>query len=124
PYVLSSLLTFDSRERLDRYLAALQAVIDRHDILRTAVQWEGVSEPVQVVWRTARLPVEEVTLSAKDAAAELRERFHPRRYPFDIRQAPLQRAFVAFDREQNRWLLLLLNHHLASDNSTLEILLA
>ncbi|WP_141554472.1 condensation domain-containing protein, partial [Xenorhabdus kozodoii] len=36
-YLLCSLLAFDTRERLDRFLAALQQVIDRHDILRTAV---------------------------------------------------------------------------------------
>ena len=53
PYVLQGLFGFDSRLRLERYLDALQAVIVRHDILRTAVLWEGLPEPVQVVWREA-----------------------------------------------------------------------
>ena len=53
PYQLSAVLRFDSRARLDARLAAMQQVIDRHDILRTAFITQGVSSPVQVVWRKA-----------------------------------------------------------------------
>ncbi|OUI60127.1 hypothetical protein AZZ98_003992, partial [Serratia marcescens] len=34
---------FDSRARLDAWLAAVQQVIERHDILRTAFITQGMS---------------------------------------------------------------------------------
>src|SRR5262249_44740620 len=122
-YLLSALLGFDSRQRLESYLGALQAVIDRHDILRTAVVWEELSEPLQVVWRQAPLSVEQVQLdpAAGEATGQLLARFNPRHYRLDVRRAPLVRAFIAEDSLQGRWLLLLLVHHLALDHSTLEI---
>ncbi|MFN9545795.1 MAG: non-ribosomal peptide synthetase, partial [Cyanobacteriota bacterium] len=60
-YVLATVLRFDSRAGLESFLSACQAVINRHDIFRTAFAWEGLPEPVQVVWRNAPLPIEEVT---------------------------------------------------------------
>jgi amino acid adenylation domain-containing protein len=124
-YLLSRLLEFDSRERLAAFVEAVQKVIDRHDILRTAVVWERLPEPAQVVWRQARLPVEEVTLDAAagDTAAALGARFDPRRFRFDVRRAPLVRAFVAQDAVNDRWVLLLLHHHLTIDHTTLEVLI-
>ena len=124
PYLLASQISFDSRARLESYLKAMQAVIDRHDILRTAVIWEGISEPVQVVWRKAILSVEEVELdtAAGDAAGQLYERFNPRHYRIDIRQAPLLRIYVAYDRAQGRWLMMRLLHHLVGDHSALEVM--
>ena len=125
PYLMSWLLAFDTRELLDRFISALQPVIDRHDILRTSVAWEGLSSPVQVVWRTASLRVEETAVAddAGDAAEWLIDRFHRQRYRIDVRQAPLMRAFAVKDAARERWLLMLLCHHLAVDHTTLEIIL-
>ena len=123
PYLLHSLLAFDSRALLDRFLAALQTVVDRHDVLRTAILWEGLPEPMQAVWRKAALPIEEVSLAGvDDRAAAVWRRFECAR--IDIRQAPLIRVAIAKDRGEDRWLLTLLNHHLVTDHTTLELVLA
>jgi len=126
PYLLAGLSGFDDRDGLDRYLDALQAVVARHDILRTAVVWEGLPEPVQVVWREARLEVEEVELEPGEggAARRLYARFDPRHHRIDVRRAPLLRARVAYDGEKGRWLLLLLRHHLVSDHEAQVVLMA
>ncbi|HEU4754441.1 MAG TPA: condensation domain-containing protein, partial [Armatimonadota bacterium] len=124
PYLTPSLAEFDTRARLEQYLAALQAVIDRHDVLRTALAWDGLREPVQVVWRHAPLPVEEVELDAgeADAAGQLWRRYDPRRYRMELGRAPLLRACIAEDRARGRWLLLMLMHHLTGDHESLEVL--
>jgi amino acid adenylation domain-containing protein len=124
-YLEPVLMAFDTQERQDSFLAALQAVIVRHDILRTAVAWEGLPEPVQVVWREAKLKVEHVVIGpeAGEAAEQLLERYDTRHYRIDLRAAPLINGFTAYDPRKGRWLLLLLTHHLALDNTALGILL-
>src|SRR5262249_49653135 len=119
-YLLHDLLAFDTREWLDAFVEALRAVIARHDILRTAVVWEGLPEPVQVVWREAPLAVEEVAFdpSDGDVAHQLRARFNSRRIRLDLRQAPLMRCYMARDAANERWLLLWLSHHLTTDHVT------
>ena len=114
PYLAVARINFDTRDRLQRYLDALQAVIDRHDILRTAIAWEGVPQPVQVVLRHVTLPVEEVSLdpAAGDVADQLYARVDPRRYRIDVRRAPLLRVFVAHDPVRDRWVSAHLLHQL------------
>jgi len=114
-----------TRERLDRYIRALRVVIGRHDILRTAVVWEGLPEPVQVVWRNAPLSVEEISLDpgAGDIVQQLRARFNPQHYRLDVRQAPLWRLVIAQDVPNNRWVMLELAHHLVADNTSIRFLL-
>ena len=122
-YLVASMLTFDNRGRLEAYTNAMQAVIDRHDILRTAVVWEGVSEPVQVVRRRIPLPIEEVELDPTlgDVGKQLYVRFNPRHYRIDVRQT-LLRFFLVEDKASGRWHLMQLLHHLAGDHTTLELM--
>ncbi|KAG9577558.1 hypothetical protein KCV01_g16960, partial [Aureobasidium melanogenum] len=118
PYLLSSLLSFESRERLEAFTNALQTVIDRHDALRTAVLWDGLPEPVQVVWRRAQLKIETEDFPVDDVAAALKAHTDPRDHRIDITHAPLMRAVVAHDPRTDRWLLSLLQHHLDMDHVT------
>ncbi|MBA2672061.1 non-ribosomal peptide synthetase [Ramlibacter sp.] len=124
-YLLQTLLGFDTRERLERFTAALQQVIDRHDILRTAVLWDGLPEPVQVVWRKARLCIEDVELDEAEGepARQLAERYGPKNFRLDVREAPMLRGFRARDAAGGRWLLQMLAHHLVNDHTTLDLLL-
>jgi amino acid adenylation domain-containing protein len=123
PYVLQAQFGFDSRGRLEGFAQALQSVIDRHDILRTAVLWEGFDEPLQVVWREARLGLEELVLDpqAGDIATQLHSRFDARHYRLDVTQAPLMRIAFAHDAPNQRWVAMLLFHHMALDHTALDV---
>ena len=132
-YLLQSLLGFEARDRLDDFVRALQAVIARHDILRTAIVWEGLTEPVQVVWREAPMMIEEIAPGQiveegqaegeGEIARQLRARYSSRQMRLDLRQAPLMRCIVTHDPVNERWLLLWLSHHLTIDHTTIEIML-
>ncbi|MCF5710792.1 hypothetical protein GIV19_26595, partial [Pseudomonas syringae] len=124
PYRRTVLFNFDRRERVQQLAAALQAVIARHDILRTSVIWEDLDEPVQVVWRHAALSVEEIPLDpeATDLNAQLQEALDPRHHHLDIRQAPMMRIAYAHDPVNNRWAALLVFHHLINDATSLPVL--
>ncbi|KEZ73593.1 hypothetical protein C5I_0112535, partial [Pseudomonas syringae pv. syringae FF5] len=112
-----------NRERLDAFVQALQMVIDRHDILRTGVVWDGLDSPVQVVWRQAQLHLEGLELDPADGeiGAQLHSRFDPRHYCLDMTQAPLMRLVYAEDPLNQRITAMLLFHHMALDHTAMDV---
>lgn len=123
-YMTSRLLSFDSRQRLEQFIVSLNCVIERHDILRTAVLWEGPRVPVQVVYRHAPIQLEwfesDPGYEKEDMAEQLTRHVDPRRRRIDVRRAPMIRAVAAHDAANDRWLLQLPSHHLVVDHTSLE----
>ncbi|WP_029867013.1 condensation domain-containing protein, partial [Pseudomonas syringae] len=123
-YLMRTIATFDSRALLDKFLGALQVVINRHDIMRSSLRWQGLPQPVQVVHRQATLPVIQLdTAPGEDALQMLRERTNTYHMRLDLQQAPLIAAYITYDTRQEKWLMALLDHHLISDNVTLRLIM-
>ncbi len=106
PYQQQALFSFERREQLDAFAQALQQVIDRHDILRTSLAWEALEQPMQVVWRAARLRVEPWREGDR---------------PLDLRQAPLMALDYA--EAPAGWVARLRFHHLVNDATSTTILM-
>ena len=121
-YVAPSLIAFESRAALDSFAAMIQAAVNRHDLLRTSVAWEGLDEPVQVVHRQARWSVETLECDAGlgDCADSSRLDFTSGSTRFH-RRAP---CFVAWRRTMPRpsLALLFLMHRPTVDHAMLDLL--
>jgi len=122
PYLHITLMAFERRELLNKYLEAMQMVVNRHDILRTAVLHKDLSTPAQVVWRQASLSITELQLdpSNEPIPDQLKQLLDPQQYRIDLTQAPLLR-FTMAQNADGRWILAELLHHLIGDHTTLEV---
>ncbi|WP_277961739.1 non-ribosomal peptide synthetase [Pseudomonas sp. RIT-To-2] len=109
PYRLQARFAFTDEGRLQAFSAALQQVIERHDILRTALFWDDLPAPVQVVWRQAPLPMVKVPLEQLATLSDL-----------DLAQAPLLRLVYAADPSNQRLVAVLQFHHVIMDHMALE----
>ncbi|HCT07570.1 MAG TPA: non-ribosomal peptide synthetase, partial [Pseudomonas sp.] len=120
PYVLQVQLSFADKGAVDAFARALNSVIERNDILRTGILWEGLDEPVQVVLRHAPLVVERIEAAGADALATLQQRFDPRHYRLDLTRPSLMR--LAYGEQQGRFVGILLLHHILLDHTALQVL--
>ncbi|WP_460091209.1 amino acid adenylation domain-containing protein [Pseudomonas sp. S2_E02] len=126
PYVLQAQFAFDGLAQIKTFVRALNGVIQRHDILRTGIVWEGLEEAVQVVWREAPLALERVDADELDGDVleQMQARFDPRHYRLDLNRAPLMRFVYTEDQPNQRWVGILLMHHIVLDHTALDVLVA
>ncbi len=123
PYVLNAVFSMDKQEVVDQFIGALNLVVARHDTLRTAIVWEGLSQPVQVVYRHAHVAVTHVEMSPEqDGLAYLESLCSGCGQRMDLTQPALLKVHVV-ERENGGKYLLLQLHHIISDHVGLEIIL-
>ncbi|MEM7378142.1 MAG: condensation domain-containing protein [Pseudomonadota bacterium] len=104
---------------------AFESTVQRHPVLRTAVLWEGLDEPLQVVRTSVALPwdtadwrgftPEEQEVFLADYLSEDRQR------GFDLSHAPLLRVAL-ITRDDTAFHLVLSVHHMVCDGWSLPIL--
>jgi amino acid adenylation domain-containing protein/non-ribosomal peptide synthase protein (TIGR01720 family) len=106
--------------------AAWQRAADRHAVLRTAFVWKKTEQPLQVVGRRVKLPIERMDWRELDGAAQeraLRDLLAAdRARGFEPSRAPLMRLTLARLGEES-YQLLWSHHHLLLDGWSVPILL-
>ena len=124
PYIVRMMLVFDTEARMRAFIAALEGVINRHPALRSSVHWDGLAQPLQIVWRRVALPVAMHPVPAgQSPQAVLEEKTDPRHVRIDMNKAPLFSAVTVAETE-GRWRLALLFHHIVCDHLSLDIVIA
>ena len=121
-YVLGRLISLASQTELERFVSTLQQVVDRHDALRTAVLWEELPAPVQVVARQAKVCVEWIEVArGADPVEQIKQRMQPENQRIALERAPLLRVQAALEPRTGHCYALLQLHHVICDNESLAI---
>jgi amino acid adenylation domain-containing protein len=126
-YLMQLEYSLQGELRLDDFSQAWQQTVDRHGMLRTSFHWEGMAKPLQVVHKSAELPLEQHDWSGLDAAArdEAAERFRQddRARGVDFEAAPLMRLAL-FREGPTAWRLLWTFHHILMEGWSASLVLA
>lgn len=98
-------------------IQALQKVCDHNEMLRCVFRWEGLQNPIQIIFKNYSIPFDRYVLEemplpeAEQRAEELKE--NQRCFGIDIRTAPLK--VQLFQYKNGRSELVLTWHHIAYD---------
>jgi len=125
-YVEQNSATLRGELDIQAFAGAWQHLLDRHSILRTAFLWEDLEEPLQVVYRKLKMPVDTEDWSdipvpeQTDRLAKVKQR--ERAIGFDVVDAPLMRIKL-IKTGGTEYQLVWTFHHLLYDGWSYPILL-
>ncbi|TCP59320.1 amino acid adenylation domain-containing protein [Tumebacillus sp. BK434] len=111
-YHIPSAVRLEGQLDLERLTASLQAIVDRHEALRTTFT-EVEGQPRQVVQEA--MPIALGRIGEQELEAEAAR-------PFDLEKGPLLRAALVQHGEAEHTLLLTL-HHLVADGWSMDVLI-
>ncbi|MEM8805163.1 MAG: amino acid adenylation domain-containing protein [Cyanobacteria bacterium P01_G01_bin.38] len=101
---------------------AWQQILDQHPVLRTAILWEGLDEPLQVVREKVKLPWQQLDWRELGTTEQTNQLDHflqrDRNQSFDLAQAPILRLTLIC-LGNNTHQLIWSNHHLLFDGWSL-----
>ncbi len=111
---------------VDAFRKAWQTLVDRHSIFRTAFVWEGVEEPLQVVYRKLELPVQVEDwrgLGLEEQERQVSDFLDAARHRgFDLGKAPLLRVHLLRLGDEN-YRFVWTFHHILLDGWSFPIVL-
>ena len=129
PYVTSVIASFGSKERFENFAHALNRVVARHDVLRTAIMWEGLQQAVQVVHRHADLVTEPLEVEERGSILQSTQaylddaRLHMvLSTPPLLRLRPVRVAGQMQDEDGKVHAVLML-HHVIGDHVSLDVMM-
>ncbi|HEX2202014.1 MAG TPA: non-ribosomal peptide synthase/polyketide synthase [Longimicrobium sp.] len=128
PGAYTEQLAMDMRGPLhvEAFARAWQKAVDRHPALRTGFVWENVPNPLQVVYRQAKVPTEILDwrhLAAPEREARIETLLKDDRAAgFDMAKAPLLRIKLIRTGEKEHFFLLSF-HHILIDGWSLPLVM-
>ncbi|KAF7783787.1 amino acid adenylation protein, partial [Pseudoalteromonas rubra] len=122
PYVTNYLYELKNDAALTQFTDSLNFLLARHDVLRTAILWQGKRQALQVVQRAVTLPVTQLACAEDMSAQQTITALADGPQWLDLAQAPLLRLQVCQDPDTGYHYALLQAHHLIIDHVAMAVI--
>ncbi|MCC2607745.1 non-ribosomal peptide synthetase [Planctobacterium marinum] len=123
PYVIPHVFRLDNQQMANSFIDAMQFVVDRHDTLRSAILWQGLSKPVQVVLNSIKLSVERKCFDSMEQSQHYVSHLAaPENQHVELTLPPLVKVHLITNDSSDFVYVVLQFHHIATDHMGIEVI--